>query len=169
MPKSLKNSPEIIKEKKDYLRERAIGYIALRARSEKEINDYLFKKSKFFPGIITEKEIAEIIVDLKEENFINDLKFITWWVESRNYFRPKSKIILIQELRQKGVGRDIIGDYFENNSQDELVTATTIIGKYIKKYKGLDNKQQFQKVVSHLMRSGFSYQIAKSAFEEFVK
>lgn len=169
MPKYQKNKEELIKEKKEYLKERAIGYIALRARSEKEILDYLQKKSGFFPGIITEKEIAEIIVDLKEENFINDLKFISWWVESRNYFRPKSKIVLIQELRQKGINNDLIVDYFEDNVQDELSLATKIITKKIKKYKGLSSKEQFAKIVSSLMRSGFSYQTAKSAFEEFTK
>jgi len=151
------------------LRERAIGYIALRARSEKEINDYLLKKSKFFPGIITREEIAEIVVDLKEENFINDSKFIAWWVESRNYFRPKSKIVLIQELRQKGILNDLIIDYFGDNKQDDLEIAIKIVSKKIKKYKGLKSKDQFQKIVSSLMRVGFSYQTAKSAFEEFVK
>lgn len=169
MPKFLESNPELVKEKKDYLRERSIGYIALRARSEKEIRDYLLKKSKFFPGIIFEKEIEEIIIELKEENFINDLQFVAWWVESRNYFRPKSKILLIQELRQKGVENETIQNYFENNIQDELAIATTLIGKYLKKISGLGHKQQFQKVVSHLMRSGFSYQIAKTAFEDFTK
>lgn len=168
MPKyPLNNIEKLKKEKKDYLFNRALGYIALRSRSEKEIYDYLLKKSKFFPNLIFEKEVEEIVILLKEEGYIDDSKFISWWVESRSYFRPKSKIILVQELKKKGIGSELINNYFDDNQVDEVQLAKDIISKKIHRYKGLDRKNQFTKMMFLLTRAGFSYQVAKTAFEEF--
>src|SRR3954470_21375392 len=77
-------------------------YLTIRNRSEKEIRDYLTKKQ-------AEPQVIEsLIALLYEQKFLNDEAFARAWVRSRARFRPRGKRVLIMELNQKGIDKELI-------------------------------------------------------------
>ena len=76
-------------------------YLGVRNRSEKEIRDYLAKKHA------SEDIIDRIISKLYSFNYLNDEAFARGWVRSRAHSRPKGKIALHYELRQKGISDEL--------------------------------------------------------------
>lgn len=155
-------------EIEEILFNRAAHYIRLRERSEKEMDAYLQKKIKIY--YLSEKEINElvqkIISRLKELDLLNDKRFIEWWVGQRSYFKPRGSYLLRQELQQKGADRDEISFYFEDNKIDELLLAKEALAKKMRSLETLSLKESEKKALSFLMRRGFSFSIAKKAFEE---
>ena len=77
--------------------DKILRFGALRPRSEKEYMDWLRKYK------VPQSLHKELFNRLKRLDFLNDRKFATWWIEQRLNFRPKSKRVLIQELRIKGI------------------------------------------------------------------
>lgn len=138
------------------LLERTLKFIAIRPRSEKEIRAYLKRKRKKSSPELIEK----IIQKLKILEQVDDLKFAQWWIEQRTTFRPKGKIGLQMELRQKGVERDLIEKTV--SGIDELSLAK----KALKKKSHLLDKQ---KLINFLSYRGFSWTTIKQALEEIGK
>ncbi len=81
--------------------------LKFRLRSEKEIRLRL-KKKKF-----DSKIIDETAAFLKDKDFINDNNFAHLWLESR-LKRPLGLRRIKEELRQKGIAREIIDSHSEN-------------------------------------------------------
>src|SRR4051812_25780120 len=77
-------------------------YLTIRNRSEKEVRDYLLKKQAE-PAVID-----SIIKLLYEQKFLNDENFARSWIRSRARFKPRGKPVLVMELAQKGIKKDII-------------------------------------------------------------
>jgi regulatory protein len=157
-----------LKEIEDILFNKAARYIALRERSEKEITVYLSKKIERYHLLSEENEelICKVIEKLKELELLSDKRFIDWWVTQRSYFKPRGSYLLHQELQQKGVNRDEINFYFEDNKLNELELAKKAIEKKLRTFSALSTQEQEKKCISFLMRRGFSFSIAKKAFED---
>src|SRR3989344_6757140 len=89
----------------------SLRFLSYRPRSEKEIIDYLKKKSssvKTSEG--QEKLIESIIKKLKEYKFIDDVEFAKFWIEQRTKFKHKPIRVIEYELKQKGINKEIIDD-----------------------------------------------------------
>lgn len=147
----------IFKNEFQKLLDRTLRLISARPRSEKEIIDYLKRKKS--PPKLTEK----IIKKLKQLNQIDDQTFAAWWVEQRMIFRPKGKIALSMELRQKGVEREV-SDKIIAEKVDELPLARKAIEKKLKIYENLSPLEFRQKITGFLARRGFSWQTIKKIF-----
>lgn len=133
------------KRKKVTLLDKVYRFLAVRPRSEKEITDYL-KRKKASP------EAAEKIFSLlKQQNLIDDSAFAEWWIDQRSTFRPKGKIALKAELKQKGVSQAII------ESALEKINELSLAKKAIAKKKFFTP----QKLVNFLSYRGFSWQTIK--------
>ena len=146
---------KFIKLKKDIdLTDKLYRYIGIRPRSEKEIRDH-FKDEK-------------IVKKAKSLNLINDLDFAKWWVEQRQTFRPKGKILLKLELKQKGISDEIINEVLSNFSSDTQ-QILLIAQKKLSRYKNLPILDQKQKLLAFLLRRGFEFDEAKSAVDSLVK
>lgn len=165
MPKHSLNNEDLF----NLIVQKCYRFLSIRNRTEKEIEDYLNKKVQRYK-ISNQKElIRKIIQRLKEENFINDEKFIEWWVEQRSYFKPKGIFVLRRELLNKGIVKELIDDFFEKNGTDEFKLAKNAILKKEKFFKKIDEKERYKKTIDFLIRRGFSYTLAKKAFAECFK
>ena len=80
----------------------SLKYLSYRARSVKEVYDYLLRKN-FIEDTIN--SVLKKLIDLK---FLNDEEFARQWIESRQKHKGRSKFILKNELRLKGLNGDII-------------------------------------------------------------
>ncbi|MEK7580699.1 MAG: RecX family transcriptional regulator [Patescibacteria group bacterium] len=156
----------------NYLVDRAINFLSFRPRSEKEIKDYLIKKIstkqkiKFSEAKET-KVIEEVINKLKKYNYIDDLEFATWWIESRNANKQKGFKLIKQELTQKGLSREVL-EKFEKG-QDEVKLALIALSKRESRWKKLDGFSLKKKIYAFLANRGFDYETISEAFAIYLK
>ena len=136
-------------------------YLKFRPRTEKEIIDYLHKHSVKFK--FSEEDIQGALERLRELKFVNDKDFIFWYIEQRQRGKPKGKSVLAQELAMKGVSRELIQNFFEDNPPDEEKLCLEALERKWHSYTRFDPKIRLQKATNYLMRRGFSYSIIKNA------
>ena len=134
----------------------ALKFLSFRRRTEKEIRDKL--KGKGFD----EKSIKSTIDKLKGYDLINDSEFATAWVKERLAYKPRGKKLLRQELWKKGIEKEIIDQVTEELCQDEDKSALELLQKIKKRYQNLEPKVARRRMLSLLLRRGFSYEIAKN-------
>jgi len=155
--KSAKPRDNFPKDKFQKLLDKVYRFLSLRPRSEKEITDYLRKREA--PPNFAQK----IFKILREQNLINDVTFANWWIEQRTNFRPKGKIALKAELKQKGINDKIIEEAL--SQVDELKLAKKVISKKIKIYGKLPPKEFQQKISTFLSYRGFSWPTTKKVLD----
>jgi len=131
--------------------DKLLNFATLRPRSEKEIKDYLKRKKS--PESITE----ELFKRLNNLELIDDTEFARWWVEQRQSFSPKTKRVLSNELRIKGIDREIIKEILEETEIDEEKIAKELIIKKMYKWEKLDDKIRRQKITQYLAGRGFDW------------
>lgn len=159
--------PPKIEEK---LYNRSLRFLSFRARSEKEVTDYLAKitkkKSKNYSTVI----IPQIIKKLKQLNLINDVDFSRWWIDQRQNLNPKGKKVLALELKHKGVSQEIIDRRISQISPiSQIDSARKILAKKNKLYGHLPRLQLKKKLFSFLLRRGFDYQLSCQVIDEALK
>ena len=130
----------------------SLKYLSFRNRSTKEIKDYLARK-KF-----EDATIAASIEKLNELKFLNDEEFARSWIESRQKHKGKSKFVLKQELRMKGIDKSMI-DHTLGNAQDDFETAKILFLKKKKKLGNLPPEEFKKKMIGFLSRKGFGWGI----------
>jgi regulatory protein len=146
---------EIIIKKAEFQKtyDKLLRFAMVRPRSEKEITDY-FRRKK-----IHESMHEEMLKKLKHLDLINDLTFAKWWIDQRIEFKSKSKRIIIQELRMKGISQNDIDDAFGETVIDEEKMVKDLIERRAYKWKGLDPRVARQKMSQYLAGKGFSWDV----------
>lgn len=152
------------KEAVQRLLSRAYFYMGFRMRTEKEMYTYLSEKATNYGynSLIVEETMRE----LREQGYINDLRFVESYVLSFQNTKQKGKSLLKNELFQKGVSEQIIDAYFENNPLNEQELIFTLLQKRWSRYKHLDRIKRFKKAHDFLRRKGFLYDMVKKTIEE---
>ena len=136
----------------------AFHFLSFRPRSEAETRIRL-KRRGFEDG-----DIEKTISELKRLELINDSTFAEFWKENRDSFRPRSQRAVKQELRQKGVGRDIIEEVVSNidDAENAYRVALTKAGSL-----PLTDYQLFrQRLGGYLQRRGFNYGVINNAIKK---
>lgn len=138
------------------LYQRALEKVLTRPHSEKEVRDYLYKK--VYEKKLDKKYIDEIITRLKEKKYVDDLVFAEYYVENRFVKKGISSRRLKMELLKKGVGKEIIEEVIgARNDEEEIL-------KVIRKKRA---KYSDEKLISYLVRQGFSYQLSQELVQNF--
>src|SRR5205085_12703067 len=91
--------------------DRALNYLSFRPRSREEVRRYLRRKET--PPEVIEAALAR----LDRLDFVNDRAFASFWIETREQFSPRGAHALKNELRMKGVERDVV-DELVDDEQD---------------------------------------------------
>ena len=162
-----KQIEEIVK-KDEFKRvyDKILRFGSLRPRSEKEYRDWLRKHR------VHESLHEELFNRLARLDFLNDKKFASWWVGQRLQFKFKSKRELIQELRLKGISKDIIEDILSETQVDEVAVAKKLIYKKKYMWERLDDFSARKKKSEFLARKGFDWDvinkiIKNNSFEDY--
>lgn len=146
---------------------RALEYTMMRPHSEKEIRDYLWRKTRdtrdkegrVKPGVA--QETADRVFDrLKTKQYIDDAKFARYWIENRSLSKGASRRKLQMELRSKGVNPALIDAALGETERDELDDLRKVVAKKRARY---DNEQKF---MVYLAGQGFSYDDIKTVLSE---
>lgn len=156
------------------LMERMYGLFNIRARSEKEIRNYLNKlsfkrKIKDSDNGVSEMAVSSLIDKLMKKGMINDKQFASSWVEARSKKYGPQRIR--QELFSKGIDRETVDAVFSEqvtgDSKEKL--AEQLLKRKIKAWKNLEPLKFKKKAYEFLMRRGFEFDFIKSVVEKFLK
>lgn len=146
---------------------RALEYALIRPRSQREMRDYLYRKTRdtrtkegaVRKGVST-MLTQRVFERLQEKGYINDQKFARFWIENRNVGKGISKRKLQAELQAKGIDRTIIDELLSESERSDENEIQKIIAKKSRRYP------DEQKLMMYLARQGFSYDDIKQALTE---
>lgn len=142
----------------------AYFYLKFRFRTEKEMRKFLEKKAekrKWAKDLI-EKAIEE----LKQQELIDDKKFIQMFVNDRLALKPKGEYVLKQELLKHGVEKELIDEYFANITINEDEIAYKILLSRWSRFKSLPREKRYQKAYSFLTLRGFSFETIRKTIDK---
>lgn len=145
----------------------ALEYVLLRPHSQKELRDYLKKKTLSRTIRVKNKKTGEYQTKLKEgfdaslvepvlarlieRGYVDDERFARLWVENRSVRKGVSQKKLRLELQAKGVAQDIIENCLSEGVRNEQEELAKVIARKAKKYP------DEQKLIQYLLRQGFNY------------
>ncbi len=142
--------------------QKALKFISIRPRSQKEILDYLKRK---IPRNLKLRNL--VLKNLERLDLVDDQAFVLWWLDQRNTFRPKGKRALLQELRQKGIERELVENSLAD--LDELPLARRVALKKTKILDKLPYLERKQKLSAFLARRGFGWSIISKILDEMIE
>lgn len=146
---------------------RCYFFLKFRPRTEKEVRNFLYKNVKKYK--LNKKSIEQILYELKQKKYIDDKKFIDWFVLKSIERKPKATFLIKKELKIFGINEKEINEYFENNTLDEHSTASKLLNKYWIRWTTLDQTERRNKALNTLLRKGFSFDVIKKTIEEIEK
>jgi regulatory protein len=146
----------------------SLNYLSFRPRSEKEMRDYLKRKTQNIKPQIDEKIIERIIESLLKSKFIDDEEFARRFVEQRTKIRPKAWKVIKFELKQKGISNELI-DQIQNSEfriqDNDLQSALTLAERKLPQYaKITDKRKAREKMMRYLASKGFDWDTIKEVF-----
>lgn len=168
----LKENQEIDKKTYEYIinnlvfnkaRDKAIRYLSYKMRSEYQVIKKL-EEDDFSPDIIN-----KVINLLKKYNYINDYEFAKAFFKDKMTLSKHGSIKIREDLRLSGIKSDIIDKVIYENDIDEAEIAFELLAKKtIRRTEKSITYKEKQKLISYLLRRGFSYDITKIAYERFL-
>lgn len=132
-----------------------LRYIALRPRTQWEIESYLKRKG------VSPTLSDNIVNKLSNLDLLDDKKFAQAFVNDRRLLRPTSRRKLILELRKKRVASDIINEVVGHERSDDETALLDIVARKRKQTRYQDDL----KLMQYLARQGFNYDDIKSALK----
>jgi regulatory protein len=137
----------------------ALNYISYKMRSVKEVKMYLLDKG------YSRAAVLESIQKLKEENYLDDRAYALAYVRSRKNLTFKGPVVIHQELIQKGISEDILGQALDLFGEEEQVeVASKLAQKKLKSWSGRSNQELLQKTRQVLLQKGFSNRVVNQVF-----
>lgn len=143
---------------------RSLEYVLTRPRSQREMRDYLYRKTRDTrtkDGLVKKgvsAALTERVFDrLLQKNYLDDEKFARFWIENRHLRKGVSKRKLSAELVAKGVDRTIIEQLLQETGRNDSDELLKIIEKKRSRY------EDDQKFMAYLARQGFSFDDIKAA------
>jgi regulatory protein len=143
---------------------RTLEYALMRPHSEREVKDYLYRKTRDTrtkEGAVRKgvsKQLTERVFDrLVKKGYVDDEKFARFWIENRNLRKGSSMRKLSSELSAKGVSREIIDRLLQESDREDQEELRKVIEKKRSRY---DDEQKF---IAYLAGQGFRYDDIKAA------
>ena len=138
---------------------RAVGLLAIRARSQQEVARKL-AQSSYLPDTV-----EMVLYKLQKEKLLDDSAFASAWVQSRAG-RGLGKARIKQELYLKGVASDVIDAALL--TLDAEVTdeqALALAAKLLRRTAAYSAPDAKRKVLAAMLRRGYGYGEAARALE----
>ena len=135
--------------------DRAYNYLSYRPRSREEVRRYLRRKET--PPEIIDAALAR----LDQLDLVNDHTFASFWLESREQFSPRGARALKNELRMKGVEREVVEELIDDEKDEErALLAGRKKALSLVRIPGMDFATFRTRLGSFLQRRGFGYEVS---------
>ena len=129
----------------------ALHYLSYRRRSRSELSSHLRGKD------CEEATIELTLKRLADLGLVDDLVFANTWIADRMRLQPRSRAVLIAELRHKGIAAEVIDIALgEIVPDEELESLRRLIAKKRSHYDEV-------KLVQYLRSKGYNYGLIKEA------
>ncbi|HEV2529045.1 MAG TPA: regulatory protein RecX [Thermomicrobiales bacterium] len=139
-----------------------LNLLSYRPRTVKELEDRLARNGFAEPAVLA------AIERLTGWGYLDDGAFARRWVENRIEHRPRGARLLAQELRQKGVDRDVIGETIDEAEIDELAAAIQAGERKAQSYAELDPAVARRRLTGFLARRGFTGGTVRQAVDQLL-
>lgn len=139
----------------------AVRFLGTRPRTRWELDRRLRR------GGVGESVIEATLERLAELGYVDDTAFARWWGEQRDRHAPRGHRMIEAELRQHGVGRDVIEAYRAEHVEPERAPedvalpgteedrATEALARHLKGRPLPDDRKSIQRIGMFLVRRGF--------------
>ncbi|MCI9087162.1 MAG: hypothetical protein HFJ32_01175 [Clostridia bacterium] len=141
----------------DNLKTKVLKYIVYKKRTEKEV------RQKFSSSLVNPNLLDDVIENLKENGYINDVVYIQ---RAMNEFLAINTLSLKEirnKLYAKGLERDIIDTYFSDH-EEKLDEYEITCAKKIATKK--QNQMEQTDIENFLYRKGYKKESIRLAFED---
>lgn len=137
----------------------ALRYLGIKPRTRNQLRQYLLRKE------LEEAYIEPALDRLENEKLVDDEEYARRFAASRMNSGLKGRLMIRQELQQRGVPKGIAADALAHmDSESELEAAVKLAHKKSRSLKG-ELYQRKQKLMAVLLRRGFPGRIAKEALK----
>jgi regulatory protein len=142
--------------------DRALNFLSFRPRSREEVRRYLRRKQ-------TPPELIQAALEkLHHLDLVNDQDFAEFWIENRNQFSPRGAQVLKQELRMKGIQREVVDELVSDEQDEELaMQAARKKAASLARQPAIDYATFYRRLGSFLQRRGFNYEITNRTVKTF--
>ncbi len=134
--------------------ERAYNYLSYRQRSREEVRRYLRRKQ-------TAPEIIDAALErLDRLELVNDHEFASFWAENREQYSPRGARAIKNELRMKGVNREVVDELISDEKDEEFaLRAGRKKALSLLHHPSMDYMTFRTRLGSFLQRRGFHYEV----------
>lgn len=141
---------------------KVLRLISIRPRSRSEIETWM--KGKDVGELLAKKVLDKLV----GTGLVNDQEFARWWIDQRLTFRKNSARAIAQELKSKGIPREVIDELLEEMvpKDKERVLIKELIKKNAWRWEKLPKKKGREKVIGFLSRRGFGWEEISSVIDE---
>ncbi len=136
--------------------DKALNYISLSMKTERQIRDFL-KKKGYLPDVC-----AYVTEKMRSYGYLDDTAYAVSYVESAG--KKKGRRLIQMELKQKGISEQAIEAALQTLT-GEGESAQKTLEKYLRG-KTVD-KNTLYKAYSYLISKGYEYDVAKNAIASY--
>jgi regulatory protein len=137
--------------------ERALGLLAVRARSRRELERRLLQAG------FEATEVADVLERLERVGLIDDDAFAAQVVEHAFGVKRSGRRAVASTLAAAGVPRDVIEKALSGGSEDEDERADALAASRASRLRSLEPAKAFPRLTSLLVRRGYSPEMARRA------
>jgi regulatory protein len=137
--------------------ERALGLLAVRARSRRELETRL-RQAGFDPV-----EIADVLERLERVGLVDDAAFARQFAEHRFGVKRSGTRAVTSELLSKGVAPSLVAEIVAEAGLDEDQRADALAISRVSRLRSVEPAKAFQRLSSLLMRRGYGPEVARRA------
>lgn len=142
--------------------DRAVNLLAFKDRTVKELKDKLKDKG------YNSEEIEEAVEKLSYYGYLNDENYALSYI--RENASKKGKKLILRELQEKGIDKDVVGyvmeEYMEAVDVDEIEVISNVVRR---RYADADfnDEKISRRVISFFLRRGFQYDNIKAVMRNY--
>jgi regulatory protein len=137
--------------------ERALGLLAVRPRSRRELERRLLAAS------FDRSEVDDVLTRLERVGLVDDEAFARQMAEYQYGSRRAGRRAVTGALMQKGIAPDVIAQVIDDAPDDEDDRALALASSRAVRMGSLEPVKAFSRLTGLLVRRGYSHEVARRA------
>jgi regulatory protein len=137
--------------------ERALGLLAVRPRSRRELERRLLQAG------FDAEEVDDALGRLERVGLIDDVAFARQMADYQFGSRKAGRRAVTGALLEKGVAPDVVAQVLEDPAQDEEARALELASSKALRMGAIEPAKAFNRLTGLLIRRGYGHEIARNA------
>ena len=137
--------------------ERALGLLAVRPRSRRELERRLLQAG------FDAEEVDDALSRLERVGLIDDVAFARQMADYQFGSRKAGRRAVTGALLEKGVAPDVVAQVLEDPAQDEEARALELASSKALRMGAIEPAKAFNRLTGLLIRRGYGHEIARNA------